>query len=86
MKNEIALYIFVALFLVIQNNIAYQIVFIVIVVVIVQVVVDVGHDIEGEEDEGHEVETVEAVISVSTRTGITLRKFKHISGVQAISG
>ena len=37
----------------------------VIVVVIVQVVVHVGHYVERQQDKSHEIEAVEAIISVS---------------------
>ena len=44
---------------------AVQVVFVVIVVVIVQVVVHVGHYVERQQDKSHEIEAVEAIISVS---------------------
>ena len=39
-----------------------------IVVIIVQIIVDVRHQVEDEQHEGHEVEGVEAIVPLPTRT------------------
>ena len=44
-----------------------EVVFVVIVVVVVQVVVHVGYNIEGQQNQGHEVETVEPVVASATQ-------------------
>ena len=42
-----------------------EVVLVIIVVVVVEVVVDVGHDVEGQQHQGHEVEAVEAQVAVT---------------------